>query len=227
MIGHRAKRTKVGMATRANAGRATISAQSAMPELPDATINAQLAAQELPGTTIDAQPTTLEAAGATINEQPPTPEVSSVVQADVQESPFLAKARDCAIAYMFVHIFNSPAKEFWAGKDGTNASIREKLGLPASAQPVVKRVMESVLKGAEKGTSPVASAKKPRRGRKPLIESGSFDEQLMADCIEGGLSYARTTIILNRHRVSEGRIHVGQSAVRNAVMRLNPVITYH
>jgi hypothetical protein len=226
MIGHRAKRTKVGMTTRANAGRATISAQSAMLELPDATTNAQPAAQELPGTTIDAQPTTLEAPGATIDEQPATPKVSSVVQADVQESPLLAKSRDCAIAYMFEDVFNSPAKEFWAGKDGVNALIRQRLGLPASAQPVVKRVMESVFKDAEKGTRPDASAK-PRRGRKALIESGSFDEQLMADCIEGGFGYERTTIIVNRHRASEGRIPVGQSAVRNAVMRLNPVITYH
>ena len=67
-----------------------------------------------------------------------------------------------------------------------------------------------------------------RRGgsgnHKPLIETGSFYMQMVADCMEEGLGLRTTMERVNKHRVAAGLLHVGKSAVASAYHRACPVL---
>ena len=61
--------------------------------------------------------------------------------------------------------------------------------------------------------------------RRPVvIEQGSKDESLLADRLEDNLGFRRATEFLNEHRVDEGRLPVGRSAVMNTFNRMSPKI---
>ena len=61
-------------------------------------------------------------------------------------------------------------------------------------------------------------------GRPVVIEQGSKDEGLLADWLEDNLGFRRATEFLNEHRVDEGRLPVGRSAMMNAFNRMSPKI---
>ena len=42
-----------------------------------------------------------------------------------------------------------------------------------------------------------------------MIEVGSPEEVIIADWMEANLGFRNTTIMINRHRMDEGRVHVG------------------
>ena len=53
-----------------------------------------------------------------------------------------------------------------------------------------------------------------------IIEEGSPDEALIMDWMEDNMGFRQTTIFLNQHRVDEGRVPVGRSAVMSAFDRM-------
>lgn len=64
-------------------------------------------------------------------------------------------------------------------------------------------------------------------GHNMLITLGSVDEQIMADAIEGGLSFSQATYLVNAHRREcvPRPIDVGRSAVVTAYKRLEPDVS--
>ena len=58
-----------------------------------------------------------------------------------------------------------------------------------------------------------------------LIKSGSTEELIIADWTEQGLGFRNKTIMVNEHCLDECKIHFGRSTVRNALRRMNPIIT--
>ena len=66
--------------------------------------------------------------------------------------------------------------------------------------------------------------RKLNNGRPVVIEAGSKDEYLLVNWLEDNLGFRRATEFLNEHRVNEGRLPVGRSAVMNAFNRMSPKI---
>ena len=64
-----------------------------------------------------------------------------------------------------------------------------------------------------------------RGGSNALIERGSAEERIMADCMENGSSLATATGLINKYLISMGARHVGRSSVHSAFHRLMPVIS--
>ena len=62
-------------------------------------------------------------------------------------------------------------------------------------------------------------------GAPSMITSGSEEEALIADYLEGGFGTRFTTLMVNTHRAEIGRTKVGCSAVMAAAKRMMPVVT--
>ena len=58
-----------------------------------------------------------------------------------------------------------------------------------------------------------------------MILEGSSDEGTVADWMEANIEFRMTTIMVNQHRVEEGRFPVGRNAVMNAFDRMNPILS--
>ena len=63
------------------------------------------------------------------------------------------------------------------------------------------------------------------KGQPKMILEGSSDEGIIADWMEANLGFRMTTIMVNQHRVEEGRFPVGRNAVMNAFDRMNPILS--
>ena len=62
-------------------------------------------------------------------------------------------------------------------------------------------------------------------GRPNMIEAGSPEEFIIADWMEANLGFRNTTIMVNQHRIDEGRVPVGRNTVMNAFNRMDPLVT--
>ena len=59
-----------------------------------------------------------------------------------------------------------------------------------------------------------------KRGGAPLIKSGSIEDHIIDDWMEAGLGFCQTTILVNKHCLDCGLIHVGRNCVMNAFRRM-------
>ena len=57
-----------------------------------------------------------------------------------------------------------------------------------------------------------------------MVELRSPDEAVIADWMEDNMGFRQITIFLNQHRVEEGRVPVGRSAVMSCFDRMRPKI---
>ena len=57
-----------------------------------------------------------------------------------------------------------------------------------------------------------------------LIEPGSHDEQLLADCYEDGYGLNKTFLVVNTNRKQEVSVNVGKSCIYETHKRLNPQV---
>jgi len=114
----------------------------------------------------------------------------------------------------------------WKGRDGAIAAIIRTLQMPTGSYNTVKKVLEDGWKCLQHGEKYVGAHRATGResNHKAIIRPGSTDEQLIADLIEDGVSLEDCTERVNIHRklVNPNKIHVGISAVRTVVERLNP-----
>ena len=63
------------------------------------------------------------------------------------------------------------------------------------------------------------------KGTPALILPGSTEEAIIADRVEMNLGFRNTTVMVNSHRVEEGRPPVGRNAVMNAFDRMAPQVS--
>ena len=62
-------------------------------------------------------------------------------------------------------------------------------------------------------------------GRPPVIQINSIKAQIIADCIESGLSIKRACYKLNKHHLKNNKETVGESTVHHLVKRLQPKVS--
>ena len=117
----------------------------------------------------------------------------------------------------------------WKGHDGAISAILRCMDLPQGNYKTVLKVLEDAWKLHLRGELYLGNHRLTGRtsNNKPLIAPGSKDEQLIADLMEDGSSYRKVTRRVNMQRKLDNpnKIHIGMSAVRTCVKRLNPDVT--
>ena len=63
------------------------------------------------------------------------------------------------------------------------------------------------------------------RPDKQYAPLGSVESEMIATCMEDGFGIKNTTMMVNAHRVENGDVHVGESAVYNGYTRMQPIVT--
>ena len=147
-----------------------------------------------------------------------------------------------AIAHAFVEIFDAPPPEEWNsvrcsgdGAESNNGWIKGTIVLIAEylkiddsqrhAHRDIRAVLERVDKCARLGQQydgRLCDEPVKVRLERRLIQPGSFDEQIVADCTEAGMSLTKTMHMVNAHRFEDETEHVGRSAVYTAYKALQP-----
>jgi hypothetical protein len=143
---------------------------------------------------------------------------------DGEFCPFDEAAQRVHIAMVWQFHFDGLPQKFWQGRDGVVSKIcaHVKFLTTKSAERVF-----GVLTECAKCILNKVEYTGGRRGgsgnNKPIIETGSFYMQMVADCMEEGLGLHTTMNRVNKHRVDAGLLHVGQSAIASAYHRACPV----
>ena len=134
----------------------------------------------------------------------------------------LPEQQRCAIFVIFAQVLDAPPEEEWHGKDGTISSIMKTLEMPNGSRNVVKRVLVDSLKCINEGR-PYCPARKltAAENSRALIQRGSEEEQILADCIEEGQSVKSATSYVNDYRREKGLPHIGISAVQSWCERMS------
>ena len=161
------------------------------------------------------------------------------------------KARRMSIAHVYANIFDFEEECLWESRrlsggeqnytatdgtannetanngwdKGTLARIAEYLNITHSnkirdVRVVLKRVHQCAAAGMEYDGEEVDAPIVHEAARK--IASGSFEEQLVADWMEGGCGLDQTTYFINEHLTQCQKEPVGRSAVYNCWRRLSP-----
>ena len=94
--------------------------------------------------------------------------------------------------------------------------------MPDGSREVVARVLADATKCIDEGTPYCAARKMPAtENSKALIQRGSPEEQIVADCIEDGHSFAQAASYVNEYRTGKGLTHIGTSAVQTWCERMS------
>ena len=129
------------------------------------------------------------------------------------------------IALYYSTTLNAPARNEWGGQSGTISHICDVFKLPSKKRRVVRRILDD-LRWCEQRKAKFNGKDKRQhnKGRPVVIVPGSSDESIIADWMECNLGFRNTLIMVNTHRVEEGRQPVGRNAIMNAFDRMNPLI---
>ena len=140
----------------------------------------------------------------------------------------LARARRMATCHFFSATWKfEPNEEKWKGCNGIAADTARQMNFPSwSGLRHVKDCMRHILSCNEEGEVCTGQTPPRRQRNDHLIPIGSCQEQLIADLIEDGCSFAQAAHILNEHRKEEGiTTCVGRTTVWHAIQRLKPKVT--
>ena len=146
--------------------------------------------------------------------QTPTVSPNKFLRTRIQRSTKLVSQKACqlAIASFFIDALGIPPKTEWFGKAGPIATIARTLNLSKGSSWVISNVLNDVTKCLELGIEYTGDKEKDnieRNTRK--LKPGSIDEQLVANWMEDGLGFRRTTMLLNVHRKEQGLLEIGKN----------------
>ena len=101
-----------------------------------------------------------------------------------------------------------PPCDQWAGHDGTIAKLCKVFGLSGSGGTVVniRGVLEDILRCHEQGVTYTPIRNCPRMGPQPIVSIDSSEAQIIADCVEDGMSISLTLLLVNKHRTETEKI---------------------
>jgi len=120
-----------------------------------------------------------------------------------------------AIADCFVRIEGSPPEEEWGGRGGVISRICDTMCLDKRSNWIrVRRVLQDVKAAAEAGKDYDPHARARNRGRKPILEYGSVQDNVVINAVSTGMSIENTTLVLNTYRDRQGLPAVSQSTVK-------------
>ena len=113
----------------------------------------------------------------------------------------------------------------WQGKNGLVSKIKADLGIAVSQKLQLVPVFLEIIECARSGKAFDASDIETRGGCKPvLIKINSMQAQVLADCIESGLSIMKSRQILNDHMLENGENAYSRSAIDSLLLRMKPRI---
>jgi hypothetical protein len=128
-----------------------------------------------------------------------------------------------AIYYLFSTVFGNPTdRDSWVGKDGFQASIRNRLDIPATT--TITDVFEDILE-CRKNEVAYDPSIRFGRGRTAIIDVESQQAQLIADVVEGCGSMAMATMVVNRYQESIEEEAVTKAAVQSCIRRMAPKVS--
>ena len=132
-----------------------------------------------------------------------------------------------SIGVYYLIRFGRQIKRSWGGQGGVISAIRKVWNIPQTHSRYIKRILTRVNELQLKNVPYTGQSGQQLggSGRKPLIQQGSMEEQIIADWMEQGLGFRQTTKMVNQHRRDQGLTLVGRSAVRNHFEKMNPVIS--
>ena len=131
------------------------------------------------------------------------------------------------IAYYYRTVMFAPPESEWDGMDGTIQKIKNTLVLKGkNVTRFVALVLTNVGRCIHKGIQYTGEYYFDGNcGQPSKIENRSADQAIIADYLEGGFGTRYTTLMVNTHRVDEGKDTIGRSSVMNAAKKMNPVVT--
>ena len=113
----------------------------------------------------------------------------------------------------------------WNGRNGLIPKIKSDLGLKLSSSVKILPIFMEIVECARTGKVFDATNLENRKGHKPvIIMIDSIEAQVVADCLEGGLSVERSRQMLNEHMLENNKEGYTRSAVDSLVLRMNPRI---
>lgn len=111
----------------------------------------------------------------------------------------------------------------WTGRGGIARKISKKLGQgPTANIAPILQVMSNCVKARNAGKRFKELGLITKRGRPVVLDLSSFEAQIVADCIETGLSQKKTWRLVNRHRKAELLDSVTVSAIEGLILRMKP-----
>ena len=126
-----------------------------------------------------------------------------------------------AIIDQFLRVFNCPPVKDWKK---IMKYVRRNLKLCSNKHnEKIKRTFQSVVMQLTRCDTISPDRKKRGITQKNMIDANSFDAQLIADMIESGYSYQKSTIALNMKKHEMNLPFVTFSAVYGVANRLDPV----
>ena len=132
-----------------------------------------------------------------------------------------------AVAYCFETKYGAPeaSESQWSGKGGLVPKVKADLGLPEHTRPAtIRRIFQDVVDCKKEGVQYVAKLNLASCGRKAVITVGSTEAQIIADCVESGLSSITTWSIVNKHRQKQLLPSLTIGSVCSCIRRLQPKI---
>jgi hypothetical protein len=113
----------------------------------------------------------------------------------------------------------------WHEQGGTIALIAGAVGIPKGSTATIRNVLEDIQFAARSGEKYDPARKAGSGGANKLVMPGTATENLIADHMEAGHGIKQTTAHVNEWRVSQGMMHLGESAVYSAHLRMEPDVT--
>jgi hypothetical protein len=127
------------------------------------------------------------------------------------------------ISHFYLNM-NAPPPEKWNGQGGTIPHIMKCLLLATTQRNKVYRVLMRTYQALQNGEM-YDPERNPREKNPTAIKDGSHEQQMVADCLEKGLSYAVTTDLINHYLFQNGEETIRRSAVVSCSKRMKAQVT--
>jgi len=113
----------------------------------------------------------------------------------------------------------------WTGRGGLVSNIKRDLGISIHSNVKLIPIFMEIIECARTGKIFNANDLEMRKGHKDVIISiDSVEAQIVADCLESGLSVNKTRQIINEHMIENAKEGFSRSAVDALVLRMKPKI---
>ena len=170
------------------------------------------------------------------DEESTQPDDNNVVRKDVcRQKAHLNKLKTIVRRYsvydLFVNVYNGlepPNGDFyayWTGRNGIVSKIRKDLKIKGNSGYKLVPIFEYILECARSETDFDPRHLETRGGGRPVkITINSPEAQIVADCIESGLSWKKTWQTVNMHREESNLELLSLSSIVSVLRRLKPKI---
>ena len=160
----------------------------------------------------------------------------NVVEADeIVQKYYLNKLKNVSRRWTVFELFmykyngleppNGDYYSYWTGRNGLVTKIRKDLNIKGNSGYKLVPIFEQILECERSETDFHPRMLETRGGKKPvMIKVTSPEAQIVADCIESGLSWKKTWKTVNLHRAESCQELLSMSSIVSVLRRLRPKI---